>query len=65
MLRLFTLDQVLRTASNRFKVELVPVFLYDPEIAVDVDEPADYEFARHLLESRAEAKMSGKPRDSQ
>jgi hypothetical protein len=46
-------------------VELVPVFLYDPEIAMDVDEPADYEFARHLLESRADAKMNGKSLDSQ
>ena len=65
ILRLFTLDQVLRTASNRFKVELVPVFLYDPEIAMDVDEPADYAFARHLIESRAEAEMNEKSRNSQ
>lgn len=60
MMRLFTLDQVLRFASNRFKVGLIPVFLYDPEIALDVDEPADYEFARHLLESRTLEEMTGK-----
>jgi molybdopterin-guanine dinucleotide biosynthesis protein A len=51
-IRLFTLEQVLRTASNRFRVELVPVFLYDPEIALDVDEPADFEFAKEMLARR-------------
>jgi CTP:molybdopterin cytidylyltransferase MocA len=51
--RIFSLEQVLRAASNRFRVELVPVFLYDPEVALDVDEPADFEFAREMLERRS------------
>lgn len=53
LVRLFTLERVLRAASSRFRVELVPVFMDYPEIAVDVDEPADYQFAKHMLESRS------------
>lgn len=52
-MRLFTLDQVVRVASKRFGVQLVPVFLPDPAIALDVDEPADYQFASQLLENRS------------
>ncbi len=49
-LRPFRLQTVLRVASHHFSLEIVPIFLDHPGVALDIDEPQDYEFARNLLE---------------
>jgi CTP:molybdopterin cytidylyltransferase MocA len=49
VLRFFTLEQTVRAASKGFRLRFVPVLLDFPGIAVDIDEPADYEFVRRQL----------------
>jgi hypothetical protein len=41
--------QMSRIASRRFGVGLVPVPLEHPEVAIDVDEAADYRFVEAQL----------------
>ena len=53
LLHLLTMDQMARFASWRFNVGLVPVPLKHPEVALDVDEPADYTFVTQQLARRA------------
>jgi CTP:molybdopterin cytidylyltransferase MocA len=48
-LHLLTLRQMAAIASRRFGIGLVPVTLPHPEVAVDVDEPEDFEVASELL----------------
>lgn len=50
--RILTLAQFARIASASFRVGLVPVIMHYPEIAVDIDEPADYRFIREELDRR-------------
>jgi CTP:molybdopterin cytidylyltransferase MocA len=49
ILRFFTLEQGVKAASKHFRLRFVPILLDFPEISVDIDEPADYEFVRRLL----------------
>ena len=49
LLHLLTLEQMARIASRHFGVTGVPVIVEHPEIAIDVDEPADYRFVVEQL----------------
>ncbi len=49
LLHALTLDRMAAIASRRFGVGLVPVTIASPEVAIDVDEPADYEVVKTLL----------------
>lgn len=53
LLRLLTMEQMARIASKRLGVGMVPVRVDSPEIAVDVDEPGDYELVTRELEARS------------
>ncbi len=55
LLRLATLDQMLRLASERLDARVAAVPLEIPEAAVDVDKPADLELADRLLRRRSGA----------
>jgi len=44
------MSQMSRIASQAFGIGLIPVILEHPEVAVDVDEVADYRFVKALLE---------------
>lgn len=46
---ILTMDQMSRIASRRFGVGLMPVILERPEVALDVDEIADYRLAEMQL----------------
>lgn len=46
---LLTIEQMAGIASSRFGVGLIPIALNHPEITIDVDEPADYEFVKQQL----------------
>lgn len=50
--RILTLAQFARLASAGFGVDLVPVVIEDPDIAVDVDEARDYRFIMEELVRR-------------
>jgi GTP:adenosylcobinamide-phosphate guanylyltransferase len=52
LLRILTIAQFARIASEGFGVELVPVLLKDPDIAVDIDEARDYRFIMEELDRR-------------
>jgi GTP:adenosylcobinamide-phosphate guanylyltransferase len=47
--RLFTLGRMAKVVSLFLGAGIVPVLLYHPEAAVDVDEPADYAFVKKYL----------------
>jgi CTP:molybdopterin cytidylyltransferase MocA len=49
MWHLLTLEHMAQIASRRFELGLIPVILQHPEVAVDVDEPADYDFVAGQL----------------
>jgi molybdopterin-guanine dinucleotide biosynthesis protein A len=49
LLHALTLEQMTRIASRRFGVEGVPVIVEHPGIAIDVDEPADYQLVLEQL----------------
>ena len=49
LLHALTLDRMAAIASRRFGVGIVPVTIPYPEVAIDVDEPADYQVVRKLL----------------
>lgn len=49
VLHALTMEQMSRLASRRFGVGLIPVIVEHPEIAIDIDEPADYAFVTRLL----------------
>ena len=53
LFRLLTMDQMARITSRRLGVWIIPVRVDCPEIAIDVDEPDDYELVRRELETRA------------
>ncbi|MEI6914740.1 MAG: hypothetical protein WCL39_06375, partial [Armatimonadota bacterium] len=53
LLHLLTLDEMARIASKRFDTGIVPVLIDHPEITVDIDESADYEFVLGLLRQEA------------
>jgi hypothetical protein len=40
------MGQMSRSASRRFGLGLIPVILEHPEVAIDVDEVADYRFVK-------------------
>ena len=50
---LLSLQRMARIASWRFKLGLLPVLIDHPEITIDIDEPADYQFVLHQLEAAA------------
>lgn len=50
---LLTIEQMAGIASSRFGVGLIPIALNHPEITIDIDEPADYEFVKQQLEAIA------------
>ena len=52
MLRLLTLDQVLRRIGTRLGVSIRPVIMADPLAAVDVDKQAGLELVEQLLAER-------------
>lgn len=54
MWHLLTLQQMADIASRRFGLGLIPVITEHPEITVDVDEPADYEFVQARFAAMAE-----------
>ena len=47
---LWRIDQLARMASNTFNLGLTPVVCPHPEVAVDVDEPADYQLVTAIFE---------------
>jgi len=51
-LHLLTARQMARRVSRRFNLGIVPVLVPQPELAIDVDEPGDYELVRKVLEVR-------------
>ena len=53
LLRLLTMEQMARIVSKRLGVGIIPVRVDNPEIAIDVDEPDDYELVTRELEARA------------
>lgn len=53
LLRVLTVEQMARIASKRLGVGIIPVRVDRPEIAIDVDEPGDYELVTRELEARA------------
>jgi GTP:adenosylcobinamide-phosphate guanylyltransferase len=52
VLRCLTLTQFARIASFGFGVALIPILVYDPDIAVDIDEARDYQFIIAELDRR-------------
>lgn len=48
----WTLEKAMRNLSRRFGVKIVPVFVTDGALAVDVDNERTYKIAETLLESR-------------
>lgn len=48
--RTLTVSQAARVVSRRLGINLIPISLDHPEISLDVDEPEDYAFVKHLLE---------------
>lgn len=52
LLHIVSLRQMARIASYRFGFGIIPVVVNHPEIAIDVDEPNDYEFVRDLLDHK-------------
>ena len=53
LLRVVSMEQMARIASKRLGVGIIPVRVDCPEIAIDVDEPGDYELVKRELEARA------------
>jgi molybdopterin-guanine dinucleotide biosynthesis protein A len=49
LLHALTLKQMASIASKRFGIGIVPVTVPFPELAIDVDEPADYQVVQHVL----------------
>lgn len=47
--RLVRLEQLARKLSHRFHLEMIPVLLPFPEVALDIDEESDYAIAREVL----------------
>lgn len=47
---LLTLDCFAKMLSRRFGIGMVPVLVPHPEVAVDIDEPADWDIAKEILE---------------
>jgi GTP:adenosylcobinamide-phosphate guanylyltransferase len=56
VLRILTIVQFSRIASNGFGVNLIPVTLDDPDIAIDIDEARDYRFIMEELDRREKVK---------
>ncbi len=54
LLHILTLQQMADIASRELGFGVNPILVNHPEIAIDVDEPADYEFVRERLKKRAE-----------
>ena len=53
LFRLLSMEQMAQIASRRLGVGIVPVTVDAPEIAIDVDEPGDYELVRRELEAES------------
>lgn len=51
LFHLFTLKRMTDMASRRFGFGVVPILLPHPQVAVDVDEPKDYELVQRCLAS--------------
>jgi L-ribulose-5-phosphate 3-epimerase len=51
-LHVLTLNQMAKVASRQFKVGIVPVLVPTPELAMDVDEPEDYELVQSIFATR-------------
>lgn len=56
-----TLSQFAKIASASFGVGLVPVLIDYPEIAVDIDEPRDYQFIKEELDRRGQIEAQSMP----
>jgi hypothetical protein len=52
LLRVLTPEQMARIASERLGIGIVPVCVDRPEIAIDVDEPDDYDLVTRELAAR-------------
>lgn len=50
LMRILTLERMCRIVSGHFQAGLVPVLVRHPEVAVDVDEPPDYDFVKRRIE---------------
>lgn len=55
LLHILTLKQMSAIASKRFGIGFVPVVSSYPEIAVDIDEPADYKLLSDILLRRVQS----------
>lgn len=55
LLHALTLAQMASIASRRFGIGIVPVVVGFPELALDVDEPSDYQVVHRLLSATAGA----------
>ncbi len=53
LLHLLTIRQMAAIASARFQMGIVPVPIPFPEVALDVDEPADYRLVSEILSRRS------------
>ncbi len=53
LLHVLTLRQMAAIASRRFHMGIVPVPVPYPEVALDVDEPADYRLVNEILSRRS------------
>lgn len=54
LLHILTLRQMADIASRHLGFGVVPVLVPHPEIAIDVDEPDDYQFVRERIDQQAE-----------
>jgi GTP:adenosylcobinamide-phosphate guanylyltransferase len=52
LLKMLSLSQFARIASTGFGINLIPVRVDDPDIAVDIDEARDYQFVTEELDRR-------------
>lgn len=55
LLHILTMHQMANIASARFGIGFIPIVSSYPEIAVDADEPADYQFICDRLDERKES----------
>jgi GTP:adenosylcobinamide-phosphate guanylyltransferase len=55
MFHVVTMARMAAIASRRFRIGIVPVPMAAPEIALDVDDPADYRLVKQILADRSGA----------
>jgi hypothetical protein len=53
LFRILTMARMAAIASHRFGIGIVPVVTASPELALDVDDPADYQLVQQILTARS------------